>query len=71
MFGRLKCTMPKCRGSIGGMTGLQEIREMQKHFAKCHKVGLSMEEAFEVRIDMENGKEPNLIRALLGTDRIR
>lgn len=71
MFDKLKCTMPKCRGKIGGMTGLQEIREMQKHFSKRHRISLSMEEALEVRIDMENGKEPNLIRALLGTERIR
>lgn len=66
----LNCTMPKCRGKIGGLTGLDEIRKLIGHFQKAHKISLSMEEALEIRINLEDGKEPNLIRAMLGTERI-
>ena len=66
----MKCTMPKCRAQINGMTGFQEIQKVQQHFARAHKVRLSMNEAMEVRINLEDGVEPNLIRAMLGTDRI-
>jgi hypothetical protein len=66
----LRCTMPKCRATINAMTGLQELDKLQRHFAKAHKLPLTMTEALEVRINLEDGKEPNLIRAMLGTDRI-
>jgi hypothetical protein len=66
----MNCTMPKCRSRINGMTGLQEIQKLRQHFLKVHKVNLSTGEALEVRINIEDGVEPNLIRAMLGTDRI-
>lgn len=66
----MKCTMPKCRGQINGMTGLQELMALRKHFQKSHKLMLSTEETLEVRLNIEDGKEPNLLRALLGTERL-
>lgn len=66
----MKCTMPKCRGQINGVSGLQEIMALRKHFQKSHKMVLSTTEALEVRLNIEDGKEPNLLRALLGTDRL-
>lgn len=66
----LKCTMPKCRGSIGGVTGLDEIMKIRAHFRKAHKQDLDTSEALEVRIDMEEGRVPNLLRAMLGTERL-
>lgn len=66
----MKCTMPKCRAQINGVSGLQEIMALRKHFQKSHKMVLTTEEALEVRLNIEDGKEPNLLRALLGTDRL-
>jgi len=65
----MRCTVPKCRGQITGMTGLQELTKLRQHFSKSHRIFLSMEEALEVRIDIENGREPNVLRAMLGTER--
>lgn len=67
----MKCTMPKCRSTINGLTGLDEIVKLRQHFAKAHKMPLTMEEALEVRIDIENGIAPNLLRAMLGTENIK
>jgi hypothetical protein len=53
------------------MTGLQELDKLRKHFARKHKVALSMGEALEVRIDVEEGREPNILRAMLGTNEVR
>jgi hypothetical protein len=67
----LRCTMKtksggQCTGNIMGMTGLQEIQKLVAHFYRVHKMGLTMDEALRVRIDMEEGREPNLMRAMLG-----
>lgn len=66
----MNCTVPKCRGRISGMTGLQELEKLRQHFKRAHKVTLTMGEALEVRIDLENGQEPNILRAMLGTNDI-
>jgi len=66
----MKCTMPKCRSQINGVSGLQEIMALRKHFQKSHKMVLTTEEALEVRLNLEDGKPPNLLRAMLGTDRL-
>jgi hypothetical protein len=66
----LRCTMKtrrgQCRGAIIAMTGLLEIRKLMTHFRSAHGMGLTMDEALRVRIDMEEGREPNLMRAMLG-----
>lgn len=67
----MNCTVKGCRGTIRGMTGLQELDKLRKHFARKHKVALSMGEALEVRIDVEEGREPNILRAMLGTNEVR
>lgn len=61
----MRCTVKGCRGRINGFTGLQELTNLQKHFTKVHRVTLSMGEALRVRVDMENGREPNLMGAML------
>lgn len=66
----MKCTMPKCLAEINGWTGLQELWSLQKHFASKHKVRLSLNEAASVRIDIEGGKVPNILSAMLGTGSI-
>ena len=67
----MNCTVKGCRGVIRGMTGLQELDNLRKHFARVHKLALSPREALEVRVDVENGKEPNVLRAMLGTNEVR
>ncbi len=54
----LKCTMPKCRVVINGMTGLQEINKLKSHFRRKHHLELSMERALEFRVTMEAGHVP-------------
>lgn len=66
----MKCTVPKCGRQINGMTGLQELQKLRQHFAMAHKISLRPDEALEVRVDIESGREPNVLRAMLGTDRI-
>lgn len=66
----MRCTVPKCNSQINGMTGLQELEKIMKHFASKHKIRLSLPEAMEVRINLEDGKEPNLLRAMLGTEQL-
>ena len=67
----MNCTVKGCQGIIRGMTGLQELDNLRKHFRKAHKLALSMGEALEVRVDVEDGREPNILRAMLGTNEVR
>jgi hypothetical protein len=54
----LNCTMPGCRGKINGWTGLDEIKKLMGHFERKHKLVISMEQALEYRIAMEEGRIP-------------
>jgi len=50
--------MPKCVVTIYAMTGLQELNKLQSHFAKKHKIVLSMNAALQFRETMEAGECP-------------
>lgn len=66
----LRCTMKGCRRSIGGKTGLDEALKVATHFQRVHNTPVTLEEALGIRIDMEEGREPNLLRAMLGGDNL-
>jgi hypothetical protein len=66
----MRCTVPKCRAGLYGTTGFQELLRIRQHFFKHHNVDLTTEEALEVRVSIERGEEPNILRAMLGTERI-
>jgi len=65
--------MPKCRATINGWSGLQELQALQRHFEKKHGIVLALDQAAEVRVDIENGHEPKaaLLRCMLGTSQVR
>lgn len=51
----LQCPEPRCRCVIRGMTGLTEIHNLMKHYAKKHHYYLSMSAALTHRVAIENG----------------
>lgn len=63
----LNCTMPKCRAKIHGWTGLDELLKIRQHFSRKHHYNLATDEAAEVRLAMEEGREPKpeLLRVML------
>lgn len=54
----LPCTMPKCRGRIKGMTGLQMIQGVTGHFFMKHGLTLSLEMANQFLDAIETGMAP-------------
>jgi len=55
----LKCLVPKCKGVINGMTGLQELDKLRSHYLKAHKSHISMEEAMVIRERIETTYDVN------------
>ena len=59
----MKCPVIGCGKEINGITGLQEIIKLQKHFAKKHS-HINMEEALEIRSIAEGIEDDAKIRIL-------
>ena len=62
-----RCTMPGCKATINGWSGLEELTRLRRHFERKHKIALYTDEAAELRNVMEDGHEPrpDLLRILL------
>lgn len=48
-FDRLKCPVPGCRTYIAGVTGLDEITKLRKHYRRVHLARLDTLDALELR----------------------
>lgn len=55
----LKCFVPKCRASVNGATGFDEVQRFRKHLVKKHpEVRIkSMEHLLELRLMAEKKQE--------------
>jgi hypothetical protein len=55
----LKCIVPKCRVSVNGITGFDELQRFRKHLVKMHpEIGpLTMERVMELRLMAEKAQE--------------
>jgi len=49
----LRCIVPGCKVTIRGVTGLDELHKLQKHYYKAHWARITMEEALNLRIKIE------------------
>lgn len=59
-FGRLRCRFPMCKSTIGGVTGLDEIRKLVAHVRRKHGQAIDMATALELRGRWE---EPDIVGA--------
>jgi hypothetical protein len=55
----LKCIVPKCRASVNGLTGFDEIQRFRKHLVKKHpELGsMTLERVMELRLMAEKNQE--------------
>lgn len=53
----LKCPIPKCRASVNGLTGHDELQKFGKHLRKVHDKQMGMEELLEFRVMAEKKQE--------------
>ena len=59
----MKCPVLGCGKEINGMTGLQELIKLRKHFARKHSQ-INMEEALEIRVIAEGIEDERKTRIL-------
>jgi len=54
---RLRCRVPGCRATIPGLTGLDELHQLVRHFRRAHGRDIALELALEIRAAWEEDAE--------------
>ena len=57
MFDRPKCPYLNCKYRLRGRTGLQELKNLIRHFKKKHKEDIMLLDAVEIRLIAERAFE--------------
>jgi len=50
---RLRCRVPGCRATIPGLTGLDELHELIRHFHRAHGRDIPLDLALDIRAAWE------------------